>query len=124
MRVVSAVAYLGYGGHGTYHEHHFDQDAKKIFIYNFLNLCFATPTSYCNAASTQRPHLRQGKLRQKQTNKQSSITRKLSYRDTTRWSDIVAGQGRSLAISTNQFCQLACFYARVLKFGILLRWLT
>jgi len=42
-----AVAYLGYGRHGTCHGRHFDRGRKnclakiKLFMYSFLNLYFA-----------------------------------------------------------------------------------
>jgi len=58
---------LGYGRHGTCHGRHFDGDAKLLgkncnFYLQFLKLLFCSPpTINCNAASTQRQSLMQGK---------------------------------------------------------------
>jgi len=62
--MTTAVAYLGYGRHGTCHGRHFEGGAKiawqiiEIYIYSLVNLYFEPHTFInCKAASTPRAHI-------------------------------------------------------------------
>jgi len=100
LTLMYAVAYLGYGRHGTCHGRHFDGGAKLLgknlnFYLQCLEPIFCVPYIHkLLTASTQRPCLMHlvGRVAPAPPN----IMTKLWYCDTTRRLDLVIQQERSV----------------------------